>query len=150
MGRLFEFFVYDPPTPMGRKRDRWVDSKGAVHYPEKKDVRSVYHIREAFLAAYPGETPIERNTPVKMSVKMWHKCPQSMSKKKRLAVWMKPAVITKPDSNNIVNQVFDALTGYAYVDDAQIVWISDVMQLYAIDRVGNDNQPRMMITVEAL
>jgi Holliday junction resolvase RusA-like endonuclease len=147
--RIFEFIVLDPPTPMGRKR--WSgQNNGKRFYTERKDIRSVHHIRAAFDEHYPDELPIQRKSPVKLSVKMWLKCPKSMSRKRRLAAWMKPAVVTKPDFNNIVNQVCDALTGYAYVDDAQIAWGADFIKFYAIDREGNDTPPRMTITVEEL
>ncbi len=147
--RVFEFTVLDPPTPMGRKR--WSGQNQGKHfYTERKDIRSVHHIREAFANAYPEQLPIQAKLPVKLSVKMWHRCPKSMSKKRRLLAWMRPVVTTKPDINNVVNQVMDALTGYAYIDDSQVTWLGDVMLFYAIDRKGADTSPRMLITVEEI
>lgn len=148
--RVFEFTVLDPPTPMGRKRFSGQTATGKHFYAERKDVRSVHHIREAFTSAYPDELPIQARIPVKMSIKLWHRCPKSLSKKQRLLAWMKPVVTTKPDINNVVNQVFDALSGYAYIDDNQITWLGDVMMFYAIDRHGNDTSPRLLITIEEL
>jgi Holliday junction resolvase RusA-like endonuclease len=148
--RIFEFWVFDPPTPMGRKRARRLPEGGVFMYTEEKDERSQGNIRDAFLDAYPGVQPIQKDIPVKMSIKMWSSCPKTYSKRKRVANWMKPVVTKRPDINNIVNQVFDALSKYAYVDDNQITWLGDVMQFYATDRLGNDTQPRMLITVEEL
>lgn len=150
MGKqLFEFLVFDPPTPMGRKRFAGTNN-GKRFYAERKDIRSTHHIREAFMANYADELPIQAKVPVKLSVKMWLRCPKSMSLKLRKTMWMRPAVVTKPDFNNVVNQVCDALKGYAYADDAQIVWGCDFIKFYAVDDQGNDTRPRMFITVEEL
>jgi Holliday junction resolvase RusA-like endonuclease len=135
---------------MGRKRGRVTKAGGVTFYPEQKDTRSQGSIRGAFLEAYPESLPIQADIPIKLSIKMWHPCPKSIGKKRRLASWMRPVVTTKPDVSNVVRQVEDALSKYAYVDDKQITWLSDVMLFYAIDREGNDTKPRMLITVEEL
>jgi len=145
---VFEFIVMDPPTPMGRKRFSFKVGKGHV-YPESKDVRSIYHIRNAFKQAYPDVEMIGRHVPVKLSIRWWVKCPSTMSKKGRIAAWMKPCVAKRPDVPNILCNVCDALTGYAYYDDGQICW-SEQMEFYAVDREGNDTPPRSVITVEEL
>lgn len=173
--RRYEFIVLDPPTPMGRKRTAFRGKDGATHYPETKDIRSVYHIRKAFVDAYPEMNPEvwqakieegaariaagalslgEFDTPiasaVKLTVRLWHKCPTVMSKKRRRAAWMNPAAMTtKPDLNNVINQVCDALTGYAYVDDKLVAEL-EAVRYYAVDRDGNDTPPRMVIIVEEL
>ena len=148
--RVFEFVVYDPPTPMGRKRFSARNASGKTFYAEKKDIRSIYHIRHAFKEHYPEIDPIPITIPVKLNVRMWHKAPTVMSKKKRLRAYMKPCVVTKPDINNVINQVCDALSGYAYVDDRQIVWVGDCFMYYAINQYGEDSPPRMTIRVEEL
>lgn len=160
--RVFEFIVIDQPIPMGRKRVFTNAKTGAkVFASEPKDVRSLYMIRQCFLEHYPEMSPLPDgpipvahpntliNGPVRLSVRYWHKAPGTMSKKKRIAAWMKPVVITKPDIPNLIAQVADALTGYAYVDDNRIAW-SEQMKFYAIDQEGNDTPPRMSITVEEL
>jgi Holliday junction resolvase RusA-like endonuclease len=146
--RRYEFVVLDPPTPMGRKRTAFKGKDGVAHYPETKDVRSVYHIRQAWAEAYP-EAPLIDGA-VRLTVRLWHKCPAVASLKKRKAAWMNLAAMqTKPDANNVLNQVCDALTGYAYVDDKQIT-VATVMKYYAVDRDGNHTSPRMTVVVEAL
>lgn len=147
--RVFEFLVLDPPTPMGRKRWSGKGKSGGHFYTESKDTRSVYHIRQAFMEHYPDEEMIGRGVPVKLSVRFWYKAPGNMSGKKRKAAWMKPIVATRPDVPNILAQVCDALTGYAYYDDGQISW-SEQMEFYAVDRDGKDTPQRMSITVEEL
>ncbi len=175
--RRYEFIVLDPPTPMGRKRTAFRGKDGATHYPETKDIRSVYHIRKAFVDAYPEMNPevwqakIEEGAAqilagaalslgdvgvgpiagaVKLTVRLWHKCPTVMSKKRRIAAWMNPAsMTTKPDLNNVINQVCDALTGYAYVDDKLVAEL-EAVRYYAVNRDGNDTSPLMMIIVEEL
>jgi Holliday junction resolvase RusA-like endonuclease len=174
--RTFEFTVLDPPTPMGRKRTAFRGKDGVAHYPETKDVRSVYHIRHAFIGMYPemdpamwqakieegaarvlaGATSLGADLPapitgaVKLTIRLWHKCPTVMSLKKRQAVWMnRTAMLTKPDTNNVINQVCDALTGYAYVDDKQVTEI-EAVKYYAVDQAGNHTGPRMTIVVEEL
>lgn len=146
--RIYQFLVFDPPTPMGRKRARFVDGKGITHYPEKKDVRSLHETRKAFREAYPNEPLIAGA--VRLSVRLFHKCPANVSRKKRVTYWMNPAVmITKPDVPNIMAQICDALTGYAYVDD-RLVRFGLCDKFYALDQEGNDTPPRMAITVEEL
>lgn len=146
--RVFEFTVMDKPEPMGRKRVA-IDKDGKPHhYTEKKDIRSLGLTREAFDREYPNETPI--NGPVHLSVRYFHKVPVTMSLKKRKAAWMNPcAMVTKPDIPNLLAQVCDALSGYAYVDDKLVVW-SEQMKFYAVDREGNPTAPRFSITVREL
>jgi len=147
-GHLCEFTVIDKPTPMGRKRV-FTDKAGNKHFaPESKDVRSLYMIRACFVERYPEWTPIKNS--VKLSVRYWHKIPAATSRKKRKEAWMNPkAVKTKPDIPNLLAQVADALTGYAYVDDSLISW-SECWKFYAVDREGNDTPPRFSIKVEEL
>lgn len=161
--RVFEFTVLDPPTPMGRKRFSGKSAGGKHFYSEGKDIRSVYHIRQTFVTHYPELNPTlvdpvsdaQSETPVagavKLSVRCWFKAPATMSRKKRIAAWMNPVSMeTKPDLNNVINQVCDALSGYAYVDDKLIAGITDCWRFYAVDREGNDTPPRMVIRVEEL
>jgi Holliday junction resolvase RusA-like endonuclease len=50
--------------------------------------------------------------------------PKSYSKKKHaLCVEHKIAPAKKPDVDNILKAIFDALNGYAYADDSQIIKI---------------------------
>lgn len=155
--RIFEFVVTDQPIPMGRKRVFTNPKTGSkVFASEPKDVRSLYMIRKCFLDAYPEMVPDENeadpkliNGPVRLSVRYWHKIPTATSRKKRIAAWMLPAMITKPDIPNLLAQTADALTGYAYVDDNRIVW-SECLKFYAVDQDGNDTPPRMTITVQEL
>lgn len=148
--RIFEFLVIDRPIPMARKR---VNAKGEKpqHYSVPNDVRSIYMIRRCFLEVYPtmdgNEAPI--SGPVRLSIRYFHKCPKTISMKKRQGMWMKPIVQTKPDIANLVAQACDALTGYAYTDDNQVAWL-ETLKFYAIAEDGSDTPPRMSITVEEL
>jgi|SRR5215467_8416700 len=148
--RIYEFTVIDRPIPMGRKRVNNTGDK-PHHYTESKDVRSLYMIRKCFLDAYPrDESEASLITgPVFLAVRYFHKAPATMSRKKRMAAWMAPAVITKPDIPNLLAQVADALTGYAYVDDSRIVE-SCQWKFYAIDQDGNDTPPRFTVIVREL
>lgn len=59
--------------------------------------------------------------PVSVTLYAEFEPPKSLSKKKRLDLIDRGAPTKKPDADNILKAVCDALNGHAYADDAQIV-----------------------------
>ena len=79
------------------------------------------------------DTMIHADTPIKISVIAYFGIPKSYSKKKKEACYthkLKPT--KKPDTDNILKIVCDALNGIAYYDDKQIVEAT-VKKLYSVD-----------------
>lgn len=76
--------------------------------------------------------------PIRFSVTAYLPMPKTISKKRRAAAMP----VVRPDLDNYVKQVEDALLGYAYRDDAQIVTI--------IARKRYGEPPRWEITLDEI
>lgn len=113
-----------PGKPVGKGRPRFARRGNfvATYTPEK--TVSFENMVKLFASHDMGcRPPIEG--PLKISVEVVVAPPASMSKKKTgqaLSGMHKPT--TKPDLDNVVKSIADALNGVAYVDDKQIVEIS--------------------------
>ena len=69
--------------------------------------------------------PISRKIPLLVRLRVLRQIPKSLSGTKReLAIKKLLRPVTKPDIDNYVKQVFDALNGLVWEDDAQIVLIN--------------------------
>lgn len=146
--------VYDFPTPMGRKRAAMTE-KGKTFYPEAKDVKASFRIRDTWLKSYgdlrsdglPREPMLMG--PVALTIFFYKKAPSNLPSFKRKAYWRKPLGIRKPDFDNMEKQVCDALTGYAWHDDGQITW-SVTGKFYALYPDGSDESPHFDIYFEPI
>jgi Holliday junction resolvase RusA-like endonuclease len=107
-----------PGNPMGKQRPRVMRS--GFTYTPKKTVNYETQIRERFAASFPNHTPISEA--VRMELKIFMYIPKSTSQKKLTQMINREIRPTKkPDIDNIVKVVADALNGIAYADDKQIV-----------------------------
>lgn len=62
---------------------------------------------------------------LKVNIRAFYEIPKSFSKKKKeLAFAYKLRPTTKPDCDNIIKVVLDALNGVAYYDDKQVLEVS--------------------------
>jgi Holliday junction resolvase RusA-like endonuclease len=106
--------VWDEPKPLARPR--FVRTATGVRtYTERKDQNVRFHIRKAWL-----ELEVEPLVgALRMEVTAWLRLPKSVSKKRSFSAMP----VVRPDLDNYVKQVEDALLGYAFKDDAQIVTI---------------------------
>ena len=105
--------------PQGKARPRFSQKSGTVYTPAKT-VRYERLIRKALLDA-GGET-IPAGCYVAITVDAYFRIPKSYTKGKRLACKHnvnRPA--KKPDIDNVLKAVMDALNGVAYEDDKQVV-----------------------------
>jgi Holliday junction resolvase RusA-like endonuclease len=122
-----EFFV--PGEPQGKARARTYLPKGSKKYrsvtPDKTRMYEVL-IRNAFLRAWKNkEMPFPKDRPVRICVTAYY-TPAASTSKRKLAQMQAGLLLPlkKPDLDNVIKAVCDALNKYAYHDDAQIVSIT--------------------------
>ena len=109
-------------NPQGKARPRFSQKSGTVYTPAKT-ARYERLIRKAFLAA--GGKSIPSDCYVGIIVDAYFQIPKSYTKGKRLACQHninRPA--KKPDIDNTLKVVLDALNKAAYEDDKQVVEVS--------------------------
>ncbi len=125
-----------PGKPQGKARPRFDGRSGRAYTP--KNTRAYEEtVRACFLRAYrstrlSGE--IEAVITAQFSV------PKNVSKFKRAAMLdgrINPTM--KPDADNIIKAILDALNGYAYRDDAAVTKVT------AVKRYGN--YPMVVVTL---
>ena len=105
--------------PQGKARPRFSQKSGTVYTPTKT-VRYERLIRKAFLDA--GGNTIPSDCYVGITVDAYFQIPKSYTKGKRLACQHninRPA--KKPDIDNSLKAVLDALNKVAYEDDKQVI-----------------------------
>ena len=105
--------------PQGKARPRFSRKSGTVYTPAKT-AKYEKEIRQSFLAV--GGKLIPNGGYVTVAVDAYFKIPKSYSKEKRLSCAHninRPD--KKPDMDNILKVVMDALNKVAYEDDKQVV-----------------------------
>lgn len=126
-----------PGEPMGKARPK-VTRFGT--YTPKKTVNYETLIQELFITKYPKSIcfPID---PLRMKISAYFTIPKSASKRSKVAMLAGEIRPTKkPDGDNIIKIVSDALNRLAYHDDSQIVEVA-CKKLYAAT-------PRVEIQIE--
>ena len=114
---LIKFEV--PGEPVAKGRPRFIRATGHAHTPAKT-VNYETRIQEIFAHRFPGFVPL--TGPVWLTLGVNMTIPASASKKRRAAMLAHEIFPTKkPDIDNIVKIVGDALNGLAFADDKQIV-----------------------------
>ena len=112
----YEFEV--PGKIIGKGRPRLNSYTGAVYTPTRtKDYETL--VEQYFLLKYPRYTPIEGRVQVEINANF--EVPKSAKKAdKELMLENKINPTKKPDIDNIVKIVLDAMNGIAFKDDTQI------------------------------
>ena len=127
MKKQFIFTVYGEPRGKGRPRF----NKNGHTYTPADTAKYERMVRAMFLSRYPRAEQIGKDIPVRAKINAFYKIPDSAGKGKKQL--MKAGLIRptkKPDTDNIAKILLDALNGYAYHDDAQVVEL-EVKKLYA-------------------
>ena len=110
--------------PVGKGRPRVTTRGGYAHaYTPKKTTEYEQQVRDAFYAKY-GEVEMLEGVALELFVRMEHGIPKSVPKKD--LPYYKDNLIKpmkKPDSDNVIKGVTDALNGYVFKDDVQIVYL---------------------------
>lgn len=112
---MIELFI--PIKPQGKARPR-VTRRGAYTPQKTKDYENL--VKYSFLSRYKNFEIIEG--PVVASITAYFPLVKSMSKanqKDALSGVLMPT--KKPDIDNIAKAILDALNGFAYYDDSQVV-----------------------------
>lgn len=107
-----------PGKPLGKQRPRVL--KNGITYTPKETVNYETFVKQLYFEQYNKDKPFEG--PVKMRIVAYMPIPQSTSKVKKKNMMrgiIRPT--KKPDVDNIIKIVADALNGLAYQDDKQIV-----------------------------
>ena len=107
--------------PQGKARPRFIRKSGTVYTPAKT-AKYEKEIRQSFLAA--GGKMIPAGSYVAVTVDAYFKIPKSYTKRKRLDCEhniIRPG--KKPDIDNVLKVVLDALNKVAYADDKQVIGI---------------------------
>jgi Holliday junction resolvase RusA-like endonuclease len=112
------FTVPGLPVPKGRAR---VTRQGFAYTPAKTRSYEAA-VRAYYCQACPGVPPIPAGVPISLTVAARFPLPASAPKRQRYHLTMGGCVrmATRPDLDNIVKAVLDALNGVAWADDGQV------------------------------
>lgn len=127
MKKQFTFTIYGEPRGKGRPRF----TRNGHTYTPPETTKYERMIRAMFMARYPRAEKIGKDIPVRAKINAYYKIPDSAGKgKKQLmrAGLIKPT--KKADADNVAKVILDALNGFAYHDDAQVVEL-EVKKIYA-------------------
>lgn len=118
-----------PGEPTAKQRPKFFPIKtkagfiGSRAVTPKKTVNYETQIRERFSAEYPGFTPF-RGCPLSLDIWAFYSIPPSKSKKQQGLMKNGDVRPTKrPDMDNVIKVVLDALQKMAFMDDSQFVEI---------------------------
>ena len=123
--------------PRGKERPRF--GNGQVYTPDK----TTTYENQIKIAYYEqcGNVKFPEDSQLELFVKAYYKIPKSASKKKKAAMLSEQIRPTKkPDGDNILKAVADALNGVCYKDDKNLVSMS-VEKFYS-------DMPRIEVVVE--
>ena len=134
------FTVHEPP--FAKQRPRFSSQGGWFRsYTPAKTHRAEKLIRRAFDEQCKG-VKIPLNGPISVTIKFLMPIPGSLSKKKKEALKLSPHV-KRPDIDNLMKTVCDALNNYVFSDDSQIY-------LLTATKAYTDGEPRTLVEIVSL
>ena len=133
---MIEFIIPGEPRGKGRHQTvRLKNGKTGTYTPDKT-VAYEELARQRFRQQWPSEElPFPDKTPVCVMITVCFSIPNSASKKARASMIdgrIRPT--KKPDVDNVIKIVLDALNGFAWHDDAQVVDLS-------VSKIYTDQEP---------
>jgi Holliday junction resolvase RusA-like endonuclease len=138
---MIQFTVYG--TPVGKGRPKFSTFNGhATAYTPAKTVNYENLVKLSYQQQCGGKM-YEKDVPLAIDIMAHFPIPKSVSKKK--ADMMRAGTIRptkKPDLDNCIKSICDALNGIAYYDDAQIVEVT-MWKFYS-------DEPKAEITIRAV
>jgi Holliday junction resolvase RusA-like endonuclease len=133
MNRVY-FHVPTTPIPWARARTR-----GSVHFTPKKQRAERDNVQLHARRAMGNKPPM--NGPLRLAARFVYPYPKSWSEKRRRlpeSRWK----TSKPDSDNLLKLLKDALNGVVYIDDAQVTH-TECLKLHG-------NMPGTFVSIEQL
>ena len=116
---IINFKVDGAAVPKQRPR-----ISGRRAYTPKRTKDYEERVLDAFRSSYDGPVPMyDKETAVRISINVYQAIPKSWSKRKRLQAEQGNIVplSRNGDIDNIAKSIMDALNGWAYADDCQVV-----------------------------
>lgn len=109
-----------PGPPKGKQRPRICRVNGrSMAYTPKETIEYERLVRASYTAVF--KVKFERNLPIEISILALYSVPKYVSRKtKELMLNGRLFLTKKPDADNIIKVILDALNGLAYRDDVQI------------------------------
>lgn len=127
---MIQFTVPGQPVAKGRPKFTNVGGFARAYTPKKTqeyENKVAAIARAAMRGIKPSSSPIEIMLELRMEI------PASWTKAKRLAAALGTVRATKkPDADNVLKGIKDALNGVCWVDDSQVVVLT-VRKLYAAE-----------------
>ena len=122
---IYEFEMIG--DPVGKARPRMNTRTGRAYTPTKTK-NYEYEIRRCFIMKYPNFVSFEGR--VRVTITAYFQIPKSTSKKKETEMLKNNiSPVKKPDIDNIIKIVLDAMNKFAFKDDTQVTELS-VSKLY--------------------
>lgn len=126
-----------PGNPVGKARPRMTRSGHA--YTPDKTVSYENMVKMCFIEKYTDWVPVSGEAILRLNA--YYPIPKSASRKKKIDMVIGEIRPTKkPDLDNVMKAIADALNGIAYVDDSQIV-TAEVRKYY-------DDTPRVEVVID--
>ena len=108
--------------PKGKERPRFCHN-GQIYTPKQTTTYEQQIIFDYYKQC--GNVKFDKNSQLELFVKAYYKIPKSANKKRKTAMLSEEIRPTKkPDGDNILKAVADALNGVCYKDDKSIVKMS--------------------------
>lgn len=116
----YKFIAFGAPVPKGRPR---FNRKAGIAYTPRETQIYEKEVQAYFLMQYPHHKVLDK--PLAVSIDAYFEPPKSTSNRVKAQMYAgEIRHAKKPDADNIIKSICDALNGVAYVDDGQIVCVS--------------------------
>lgn len=117
-----QFTVPGEPRPKQRPRVSVVSGRITHAYTPAETAAYEAKVRNAYMDAYPAADPFPKLTPLEVEAVFYLPIPSSWSRKAREKAEAGRKTPTKrPDLDNLLKAILDALNAIAWSDDCQIV-----------------------------
>lgn len=117
---MMEVYFRIPGPPKGKQRPRMhrINGRNVVYTP-RETVEYENLVKASYLAS--SRTKFDKDEPLAISIIAFFPVPQNTGKTmKKSMLDCKILPTKKPDTDNVIKIILDALNGVAYHDDAQI------------------------------
>lgn len=125
-----------PGPPKGKARARTVRTRGGQTFSYTPEGTVLYENLIKVSFSQTGERPFRAEEYLRVTIMAYYPVPKSTSKKKTtemIAGYIRPA--KKPDIDNVIKSILDALNGVAYHDDTQVIAVTAEKRYSAETRV---------------